>query len=550
MIVQVAVDLPQIGPLDYELETDNKFEEVKGRWVLIPLRNKLQIGLILGKKVKISSHVKLKKVHSIVTQLPKMNDRWLSFAIFASNYYHKSIGQTVFSSMPRTLKDHKTYLLGQKKNKEIRADQLVSNTKEKNRNHPQFEKLHLNQEQKKAVKEINASEKPVLLHGVTGSGKTRVYAEIIQQTIKKYPTSQILLLVPEIGLTPQLEKNMREMLKGVEINLFHSEQTALSRSKVWISSSMGFPSLIIGTRLSVFLPLPKLNLVIVDEEHDTSFKQQEGLRYSAKNLALWRVQSVSGKIILGSATPSIESWFLVKKEKYQKIVLSKQATKSPKALVKTIELDSQGERSGVSKYSEERIRLTLDNNLQVLVYINRKGWAPILGCRECGWAASCIYCEAHMVLHKKNNIWTLICHHCGSKNRVSKICPECSNMDIQAIGKGTEKIEVTLERMFPKARIVRMDRQRIKGRKLLAKNLSQILNGGFDIIVGTQMMAKGHDFPKLGLVLAIDVDSQLKNTDFRAPERLFASLIQVAGRAGRHFGQCEKEAEVVKQTRA
>ncbi len=546
MIIKVAVELPQIKPLDYSFDGVFHNIDLVGKWVLVPLRNKLTLGLITEIVDIPTTKYKLKKIYKIIDQLPKMDKSWLKLVYFSSKYYHKSLGQTAFTSMPKTLKSIKTY---ESAHKIKRIERLNDAKNEGEKSNYKFKDLTLNTEQKLAVEKILVSHKTVLLHGVTGSGKTRVYAKVIQETLKKNPRGQILLLVPEIGLTPQMFKNMSGMLCGLKIQLFHSEQSPKARAEVWLSSAKGTPSLIIGTRVSVFLPLPNLKLIIVDEEHDISFKQQEGIRYSARNLAIWRGNTNRCTTILGSATPSIESWYLHEKGKFEKIRLSKQATGRPLAQIKTIKLDLQGERYGISEKSEQKIKNTLSKNLQTLVYINKKGWAPILGCRECGWAANCQNCSSHMVLHRVEKKWILVCHHCGSRKKVYKTCPDCNNLDIKTIGSGTERIEENLSKMFPTARILRMDREKIKGRKLLEICLDKINKSEVDIIVGTQMITKGHDFPNLSLVLAVDVDSQLKNTDFRAPERLFSSLIQVAGRAGRHCGSKNNEAEFIVETR-
>ena len=546
MIVKVAVDLPQIEPLAYELDVVLFEKDPVGIWVLVPLRNKLMLGLVVEVVKSFTVNFKLKKIHKIINQLPKTDKDWLNLIHFSSKYYHKSFGQTAFTSVPRSIKDVNTYL---ELKKTPKIEKLINQLKIGKLQNHNFVDLDLNLDQKNAVKKIFNSIKPSLLHGVTGSGKTRVYAKLIQETLIKNPNSQILLLVPEIGLTPQVLQNMSKMLEGLEINLFHSEQTPNLRAKIWLSSLKGNPSLVIGTRISVFLPLPNLKLIIIDEEHDPSYKQQEGIRYSARNLAIWIGNKKGCKTVLGSATPSIESWWFFKQGKFDRVRLPKQATGHPLAKIKTLKLDAQGERCGISNKSEEKIRETLSKKLQTLIYINKKGWAPILGCRDCGWAADCSYCSTHMVLHKTNTKWTLICHHCGNRKSAFKACPDCSNPDINPIGQGTEKIEENLSMMFPHAKILRMDREKIRGKKLLETSLKQINSGEIDIIVGTQMVTKGHDFPNLSFVLAVDVDSQLKNTDFRAPERLFASLTQVSGRAGRHCGIKENEAEFIVETR-
>ncbi len=546
MIVKVAVDLPQIEPLTYILDTVLPEKDAVGIWVLVPFRNKLMLGLVTEVVESFSENFKLKKIYKIVTQLPRTDKHWLALIRFSSKYYHKSFGQTAFTSVPRILKDVKTYRTEKKIPK---IEKLISQLKETESNNYNFANLVLNSGQKNAVKRILNSTKPTLLHGVTGSGKTRVYAKLIQEIFVKNSNSQILLLVPEIGLTPQVLQSMSRMLKGLEINLFHSEQTPNLRAKIWLSSLKCKPSLVIGTRISIFLPLPKLKLIIIDEEHDQSYKQQEGIRYSARNLAIWRASKRGCKVVLGTATPSIESWWFYKLGKFEKVRLSKQATGHPLARIKTLKLDAQGERCGISKKSEDKIRVTLSKKLQTLIYINKKGWAPILGCRDCGWAAGCNNCSTHMVLHKRNSQWTLICHHCGYRKPVYKACPDCFNPDINTIGQGTEKIEENLSIMFPDARILRMDREKIRGKKLLENSLKQINGGEIDIIVGTQMVTKGHDFPNLSFVLAVDVDAQLKSTDFRAPERLFAALTQVSGRAGRHCGSQENKAEFIVETR-
>ncbi|NBW01714.1 MAG: primosomal protein N', partial [Betaproteobacteria bacterium] len=379
------------------------------------------------------------------------------------------------------------------------------------------------------------------------------------------PQKQVLVMVPEIGLTPQLVARFAAALPGIEIAVLHSEVSERERARLWLLAANGQARLVIGTRLSIMTPMPYLALLIVDEEHDHSYKQQEGMRYSARDLAVWRAaQQLGAAAVLGSATPSMETWAQLDRKKYQLLSLPHRATGEPAAAIELIDTLKDPAREGLTNQSRQAIAQVLAQSGQVLVFLNRRGYAPVLSCSSCGWASQCADCSVATVLHrfeKKSehgdasasresikNKWRLHCHHCGTESAVPRSCPDCGDTDLSPIGRGVQRLEDTLAAEFPQARILRIDRDTVRQGKALAAEIEKIQRHEVDIVVGTQMLAKGHDFARMRLVVVADADTQLVNPDFRAPERLFSTLIQVAGRAGRHE-QSGAAARVLIQTR-
>jgi primosomal protein N' (replication factor Y) len=381
---------------------------------------------------------------------------------------------------------------------------------------------------------------PFLLHGVTGSGKTEIYLHLIAEVLRQ--GNQALVLVPEIGLTPQLEGRFRGAFPEAVISLLHSGLDESTRTSGWLRAARGEAGIVLGTRLAVLTPLPRLALMIVDEEHDSSFKQHEGLRYSGRDAAVFRARQAGVPIVLGTATPSLETYANTLAGRYKLVELPERASPGARMpLVRTVDLRKEPEVHGFTPSFVSAIEARLDRGEQSLVFINRRGYAPVLTCPACGWAAGCTRCTARLVIHSTDR--RLRCHHCGLEEPIPRACPQCGNVDLHAQGRGTQRVEETLAQRFPKARLVRIDRDTAR-RKSLTGTLERIRDGGADILIGTQMIAKGHDFPGLTLVGVLNADSALVSTDYRAGERLFATLMQVAGRAGRR-GQ---QGEVIVQT--
>jgi primosomal protein N' (replication factor Y) (superfamily II helicase) len=379
---------------------------------------------------------------------------------------------------------------------------------------------------------------PMLLHGVTGSGKTEVYLRAAEAALEA--GGQVLVLVPEINLTPQLEARFAARFPQRLIVSQHSALTPAQRLRHWLLAHTGRADLVLGTRLAVFASLPRLALVVVDEEHDPSFKQQEGARYSARDLAVWRAHEAGVPVLLGSATPSLEAWQRVQEGRWLRLPLAQRIGGAALPRVRVFDMgrlpkpaEGAPERvlaPALLQAVEERIA----RGEQSLLLLNRRGFAPVLHCSACSWKSGCPHCSAWRVFHKHDR--TLRCHHCGFTERVPRACPECGNLDIAPIGRGTEKLQEQLTALLPQARIGRIDADSTRGVGVLEQQLAAVHAGEVDVLVGTQIVAKGHDFRRITLVAAVNPDGALFSSDFRAPERLFALLMQAGGRAGRDAG--------------
>ena len=369
-----------------------------------------------------------------------------------------------------------------------------------------------------------------LLHGVTGSGKTEVYLRLIEKALSE--NKQTLILIPEINLTPQLEAVFRARFMKTAIVSLHSGLNDTERLQGWLQAQRGIARVILGTRLAVFTPLPNLGLVIVDEEHDSSFKQQDGLRYSARDLAVFRAKQMQIPVVLGSATPSLESYHKALSGRYHHLRLNHRAVKNAVLpQIDCINMRSEKPKTGLTGQLIHAIKNCLSQRQQSLIFINRRGYAPVLLCRSCGWTATCRRCSSRLVVHLQDK--KLSCHHCGYCEGYPYACPQCGDPDIKPFGRGTQRVEETLSELFPAARIFRIDRDSISRKNAWQNILQAIRRREVDILIGTQLLAKGHDFPNLALVGILDSDLSLFSTDFRAGERLFAQLMQVSGRAGR-----------------
>ncbi|RZP22658.1 MAG: primosomal protein N' [Burkholderiaceae bacterium] len=537
MIVEVAIDLPNIETLDYSYtpaHTNNsKKTAIIGHWVIVKVKNKKNVGLIVG--VKNSSPAKqVKPLEFIIDTLPPVDENFLEFLAFAAKYYHRPLGKVTFNSFPKLLKSVKNvesnYI---EKKKNYFSESNRRSCEESKKTFQTKVDWKLNKEQSECYKSIVFSTKPILLHGVTGSGKTRLYFSAIKKILKESAISQVLYLVPEIGLTSHLQILFENYFPSYEIEVYNSTHTPLSRAKTWLNVSTGKTRIILGTRMAVFLPLPNLQLIIADEEHDTSYKQSEGFRYSARDLAVYRANNLKIKIILGSATPSLESWAQVRRNKYTYLNLKNRASGQllPKLIIS--QKSSHSYENGISEDTLKILNQHINAGQQALLYLNKKGWAPVLSCLECNWSAKCKNCSVNLVLHKNKDDF-LLCHFCGYKELPARFCKFCGSNRLRLLGIGTEQLEHKITRIIPEARIMRIDKQLVKKKKEFDDCLRKIENGDVDIIIGTQILTKGHDFTKVTLVIALEIESYLKHPDFRASERLFQSLVQVSGRAGRH----------------
>ena len=515
-VLRVALDLPLHRLFDYVISEASTADI--GLRVRVPFGRGEKIGVIA--EVVDSSEwplTQLKPAGEILRDVPPLPADFLRLCHFASGYYQAAFGEVVMQALPVGLKR-----LDPPNRRNARPGPLTA----------AIERPVLTDEQTVAVEAIDptAGFSAHLLHGVTGSGKTEVYLRLIERALAA--GKQVLLLVPEINLTPQLEGRVRARFPETGVVSLHSELAEAARERNWRAAFAGEASIVLGTRLSVFTPMPRLGLIVVDEEHDSSFKQQDGMRYSARDVAVFRAHQLGIPILLGSATPSLESWANAQSKRYGMITLRERA--NPEAtlpVVKLIDTRRMVIKDGVSEPLMAAIKLRLERGEQSLIFLNRRGYAPVLSCTACGWISRCTRCAANLVLHLADR--RLRCHHCGFEGHVPRACPTCGNQDILPFGRGTQRLEGWLQEQFPAARVLRVDRDSVKSRKQWEAMLERIHAGEADILVGTQMLAKGHDFPLLTLVGAVGADAALFAADFRAPERLFAQLMQVGGRSGR-----------------
>ena len=532
-MLRVALDVPLATLFDYS--RPDALEVVAGDRVVVPFGTRSRVGVVIEESAGSSIAAdKLKPVSRVLDDTPRLPPQWLELMRFLAAYYQRPLGETVIGALPPRLKSLKPL---PKKVRVAAAPQPAS---------PRFVASHVpTADQAQAIERIGGALgrfQAFLLHGVTGSGKTEVYLRLIARVLEK--GNQALVLVPEISLTPQLESRFRHAFPEAHIVLLHSALQDEPRTAAWLAAARGEAGIVLGTRLATLTPLPRLALVVVDEEHDTSFKQQEGLRYSGRDAAVMRAKFAACPVVLGTATPSLETWHNALGGRYERIALPDRAVPGaqlPK--VRTLDLKLEAAESGFAPGLLAAIGERLARREQSLIFINRRGYAPVLACHACGWTSGCERCTARMVLHKTDR--RLRCHHCGAESGIPRACPTCGNVDLKAMGRGTQRVEETLEARFPQARIVRIDRDSVRRRSELARTLEGITRGEADILVGTQLLAKGHDFPLLTLVGVLDADGALLSTDYRSAERLYATLAQVAGRAGRRA----QPGEVLVQTR-
>ena len=587
-IVRVALPVPLPQCFDYTAESIAPGD--LGRCVRVPFGRGEKTGLIVALPDAAELPVeRLKPVIAIQREAPALPADWLALVEFTARYYQHPLGEVVAMALPPRLRRADAVAgaeadpllelsaagrqaLADSK-RESRALALLRSLDADGPSRRQLLREHhgaavadalkrgwiapgaaadpaqmagaptLTDEQQAAVAGLSEGFgrfQPFLLFGVTGSGKTEVYLRLVQQVIAS--GGQALILVPEIALTPQLEGRVAGRFPAARVVSLHSALAEGARSQGFVQAMEGRADIVLGTRLSVFTPLPRLGLIVVDEEHDASYKQHEGVRYSARDLAIWRARQRSVPIVLGSATPSLESWHAAETGRYKRVELASRAVAATLPKVRPVDVRREKLQHGLSEHLLRAVEARLQKGEQSLIFLNRRGYAPVLSCPSCGWVSRCPHCTANMVLHLADR--RLRCHHCSFEAGIPLACPDCGDQDIQPFGRGTQRLEETLAERFPTARVLRVDRDAARTRSQWDALLEQIGNGEADILVGTQMMAKGHDFPKLTFVGVLNADSSLFAADFRAPERLFQQLMQVGGRAGRG----ELPGEVMVQT--
>ncbi|PIT53724.1 primosomal protein N' [Snodgrassella alvi] len=576
---QLALNVPLYSLLTYAHRTALP----AGTRVAVRFRKRLVAAIVWESNVQpeidISKILPIETIFSDGWQLPA---DWRALLSFTARYYHYPLGQTVMAALPKGLRQpeavplprqemmytlstsgrlqpppparfHKQHALWQcLQSAPATLQQLKARHTQAAHYLNQWQQQgwiqakpvpacgsipasqhQLNKQQQHASTSIQAKFDlfaPFLLYGITGSGKTEVYFDIMAKVLQQ--GKQVLFLLPEINLTPQLMQRVRQRFPHTITALLHSQTAAGQRTSNYLQAALGQAALVIGTRLAVFTPMHNLGLIVVDEEHDYSFKQESELRYQARDLAVWRARQTNCPIVLGSATPSLESWYKTQQGDYQLLQLSERAHASAQLpQIHLLDIRRLPLDNGLSDIIKQKLQANFANGGLSMVYLNRRGFAPALFCAACGHIFGCPNCSAKMVLHQ--HAGQLRCHHCDFHQRIPHCCPECGNQDLTAIGQGTQRIEENLQHLLPNARILRVDRDSTAHRQDWAEIYSRIMQRQVDVLVGTQMLAKGHDFPHLNLVVVLNADNSLYSADFRAPERLFAELMQVSGRAGR-----------------
>ncbi|WP_028454804.1 primosomal protein N' [Chitinilyticum litopenaei] len=579
--VQVALDVPLHREFAYRLSTGSVRP---GERVLVPFGPRRLSGIVLAVTADAGDFAgKVRDVLAVPGDMPALPAEVLALCRFVADYYHHPLGEVLAAAIPVVFRGTAAFVapepdchfsapdlpallasLSPRAHAQRAVAELLAGSPgqaELRARHPQALRWvrtwqaaglvtasltpvpaasllvgaqpELNDEQQQAVTALCDARgfAAFLLFGITGSGKTEVYLRAIAAQLAA--GRQVLVLVPEINLTPQLEGRFRARFPATTIASLHSGLSDRQRALNWLAAANGEAGIVLGTRLSVFTPVPQLGLIIIDEEHDPSYKQQEGVRYSARDVAVYRARKAGVPVVLGSATPSLETWQNAVTRRYTLLTLRRRAIAGAGLpSIRLLPVKKIRSADGLHPLAQEAIQRALSAGQQALIFINRRGYAPVLACTECGWMASCRHCAARLVLHLNER--RLRCHHCGYEEAITPVCPDCGNHDLQAVGHGTQRLEDIVASQFPQARVLRIDRDSTRRKGELDAALQQVHEGEADILVGTQMLAKGHDFARLSCVVVLNADTSLYSMDFRAEERLFALLTQVAGRAGRH----------------
>ena len=529
-IAEVALDTPLRRTFDYLIPTNLTNSALKpGLRVKVPFGRRTLIGLIV--RLKSTSSLATSRLKSLLEQIddkPLLDSQLLALLNWACHYYHHPVGEVYAAALTPQLRKGAIHTKDKNLNTSVQLKEMA---------------LQANPDQVQALQIIKQSRQTFsvfLLEGITGSGKTEVYLQSIEPLLMQ--GKQILILIPEIALSPQTIARFSQRFDTL-VSVLHSNLTEKQRTQSWLAAQSGMARIIIGTRSAVFTPCPHLGMIIVDEEHDPSFKQFEGFRYSARDVALKRAQLCNIPIILGSATPSLESLHNIQRNQYKHLLLHNRAGCATRPKLQLIDIKQQTLTQGFCPDVIKLIQHHLAQKQQVLLFLNRRGFAPLLTCHACGWIAQCKRCDAQLTWHQESA--SLRCHHCQASYTKPDSCPECNELQLIPIGAGTERVADTLSSLFPQTPIIRIDSDTTKKRGSLQEKLMAIKQQQATLLVGTQMLAKGHHFPNLSLVVILDADSGLYSIDFRAEERMSQLLLQVAGRAGR----VTQQGQVIIQTR-
>ena len=576
VFLQVILHTPHHSAMGKPLTYKSEQSLTPGTLVNVPLGKKEMLGVVWEVLEQAPIELKLESIqfiHYALVGIAPLSQEWMSLVSFTARYYQRSLGEVAIHALPAGFKNldeaqlaKRLAKLAKQSQKEATRSEAEAEAEPVLANAQPFsiDSFQLATEQKQALEQIQTQPGPFLLFGVTGSGKTEVYLQAAQQVLSQDPKAQVLIMVPEINLTPQLQAQFSQRFTRqcgpLGVVAIHSGLTEVQRFNHWLLAHTGAARIILGTRLSIFSSIPNLQLIVVDEEHDPSYKSQDAPRYSARDLAIYRANQISlmakkqnvfspCKIILGSATPSLESWYqsrpISQGGRYQRLHMTQRIGQGVLPRLVLIDMTQQAKGTVLCPELIEAIKARIQKGEQTLIFLNGRGYAPVLVCNDCGWKSQCPHCSAFRVFHKRDR--TLRCHHCGFTDYVPRSCPGCGNLDISSQGRGTEQLEeqitellVNVLRLDGKAaRVIRLDADSTKNKGSLESSLAEIHAGNVDVIVGTQMIAKGHDFRNITLVAAVNPDSALFSSDFRAPERLVSLLLQASGRAGREASKSE-----------
>jgi primosomal protein N' (replication factor Y) len=540
--LDVAVSAPAHSQVGGLLTYVTELPVTVGQLVRVPFGNREVLGVVWGVHATApdtqSTHT-LRQVMAVLEAVAPLSEHWRQLVQFTAHYYQRSLGEVAMAALPPQLRDLTPVQLARRFKKPVATAEALTTALQS--------PWPLSAQQTEVLTQMNEALGPFLLHGATGSGKTEVYLQAVARCLAEDPNAQALMMVPEINLTPQLEARVKARFGDAGVVSMHSGMTGPQRLKSWLAAHQGSARIVLGTRMAIFASMPHLKWIVVDEEHDASYKQQEGARYSARDLAIYRARLEGAKVILGSATPSLESWHhsrpAVEGGRYLRLPMPARIGAGQLPFVRRVDMNHQPRKTVLSAPLMAAIQERVAKGEQSMLLLNRRGYAPVLHCADCGWKSECSHCSAFRVFHKIDR--TLRCHHCGFTERVPRACPACGNADIAPMGRGTEQLEEHLAELLidvkrpngDPVKIMRIDADSTKLKGSLEAQLAGVHSGEVDVLVGTQMIAKGHDFRRITLVAAINPDGALFSSDFRAPERLFALLMQAGGRAGRDAEQ-------------
>jgi len=540
--LDIAVSAPAHSQVGGLLSYVSELPATVGQLVRVPFGSREVLGVVWGVHTTApdspNTHT-LREVTAVLEGIEPLSANWRQLVQFTAQYYQRAVGEVAMAALPPQLRDLTPVQMARRLKKNPVSNEVLDAAMQS--------PWPLSAQQTEVLAQMEEAPGPFLLHGATGSGKTEVYLQAVARCLADNSQAQALMMVPEINLTPQLEARVKARFGDVGVVSMHSGMTGPQRLKSWLAAHQGSARIVLGTRMAIFASMPHLKWIVVDEEHDASYKQQEGARYSSRDLAIYRARLENAKVILGSATPSFESWHhsrpAAEGGRYLRLPMPARIGAGQLPFVRRVDMNHQPRKTVLSAPLMAAIQERVAKGEQSMLLLNRRGYAPVLHCADCGWKSECSHCSAFRVFHKIDR--TLRCHHCGFTERVPRACPACGNADIAPLGRGTEQLEEHLAELLVNVKrpdgqpvkVMRIDADSTKLKGSLEAQLAGVHSGEVDVLVGTQMIAKGHDFRRITLVAAINPDGALFSSDFRAPERLFALLMQAGGRAGRDAAQ-------------